>query len=111
MRLPLSYITSCISSVPDTITISQRTSGTSSTLFGSVSITDIERLLEEMDVPVHELEVRWSAKDVESGKVQTGGRVKETGEYAVEILLKGDGESKVLDTRRIRIEAVEEASQ
>lgn len=64
-----------------------------------------------MDVPVHELEVQWSAKDVEGGKVQTGGRVKETGEYAVEFLLKGDAEGKVLDSRRIRIEAVEEASQ
>lgn len=111
IRLPLSYITSCLSSVPDTITISERTSGTSTTLFGSVSIADIERLLEERDVPVHELEVRWSQKDVEGGKVQTGGRVKETGEYGVEILLKGDAEGKVLDSRRIRIEAVEEGTQ
>jgi hypothetical protein len=111
IRLPLSYITSCLSSVPDTITISERTSGTTSTLFGSVSITDIERLLEEMDVPVHELEVRWSTKDVEGGKVQTGGRVKETGEYGVEILLKGDAEGKVLESRRIRIEAVEDGGQ
>lgn len=110
-RLPLSYITSCLSSVPDTITISERTSGTSSTLFGSVSIADVERVLEEMDVPVHELEVRWSARDSEAGKVQTGGRVKETGDYTVEILLKGDAEGKVLDSRRIQIRAVEEGSQ
>lgn len=111
IRLPLSYITSCLSSVPDTLTINSRTSGTSTTLFGSVSTTDVERLLEEMDVPVHELEVRWSAGDMEAGKVQSGGRVKETGDYTVEILLKGDAEEKVLDSRRIHVRAVEEEAQ
>jgi hypothetical protein len=111
IRLPLSYITSCLSSVPDTLTINSRTSGTSTTLFGSVSTTDVERLLEEMDVPVHELEVRWSAGDMDAGKVQSGGRVKETGDYTVEILLKGDAEEKVLDSRRIHVRAVEEEAR
>nr|KAJ9118673.1 hypothetical protein QFC22_003893 [Naganishia vaughanmartiniae] len=107
-RLPLSYIISSLSSVPDTITITERTSENSSTLFGSVSLSDIERALDELDVPVHELELRWSTKDLEGGKVQTGGRVKETGDYTVEILFKGDTESKVLDSRLVQIRAVEE---
>jgi hypothetical protein len=68
-------------------------------------------MLEELDVPVHELELRWSAKDMEGGKVQTGGRIKETGDYTVEILFKGDTETKVLDSRRVQIRAVEEESQ
>lgn len=62
-------------------------------------------------MPVHELEVRWSAGDMEAGKVQSGGRVKETGDYTVEILLKGDAEEKVLDSRRIHVRAVEEEAQ
>lgn len=111
VRLPLSYITSSLASVPDTLIITERTSGNSSTLFGSVSLSDIEQTLEKLDVPVHELELRWSAKDLEGGKVQTGGRVKETGDYTVEILFKGETESKVLDTRRVQIRAVEEESQ
>jgi hypothetical protein len=110
-RLPLSYIISSLGSVPDTLTITERTSENSSTLFGSVSLTDIERMLEELDVPVHELELRWSAKDMEGGKVQTGGRIKETGDYTVEVLFKGDTETKVLDSRRVQIRAVEEESQ
>lgn len=68
-------------------------------------------MLEELDVPVHELELRWSAKDMEGGKVQTGGRIKETGDYTVEILFKGDTETKVLDSRRVQIRTVEEESQ
>ncbi|KAI5451250.1 BolA domain UV induced protein Uvi31 [Naganishia albida] len=111
IRLPLSYITSCLSSVPDTLTIHSRTSGTSTTLFGSVHTSDVERLLEELDVPVHELEVRWSGRDLEAGKVQSGGRVKETGDYTVDILLRGDAEGKVLDLRRIQVRGVEEDDQ
>jgi ribosomal protein L9 len=111
VRLPLSYITSCLSAVPDVLTINSLTSGTSSTLFGSVHTSDVERLLEELDVPVHELEIRWSEGDVEKGRVQSGGRVKETGDYTVEILLKGDAEGKVLDSRRIQVRGVEEDAE
>lgn len=60
---------------------------------------------------MHELEVRWSGRDLEAGKVQSGGRVKETGDYTVDILLRGDAEGKVLDSRRIQVRGVEEDDQ